>query len=261
MRNPGLIHRFSSALDRSIEESQRNSIATFNDLSPQVLQEVRTVLRRGGPLAACEYLRFFVEIQNNGDAEAFCEEVVEGNAEAATWRTADCLLGVAETGHEGIGLSVSDYVAHLKDAPGELWFRSRRTACAQDEFPLPSVGPGAVVRNMRYWTPAGMANMAPPLRLVEIDPRGRTIERIQEVCVDTEIRRWMATLAAWWARHYLLSHSRDASVDGIVSSYPKSVAPSSDGVIAMEALIKEARLGDSRWPREAGFIGPNAWYR
>ena len=75
------------------------------------------------------------------------------------------------------------------------------------------------------------------------------------------IRRWMATCAAWWARDYLTAEGPRATVEGIVAAYPEPVTPSADGLIALAALVREARSGDPRWPGQVGFIGPDDWYR
>jgi hypothetical protein len=50
-------------------------------------------------------------------------------------------------------------------------------------------------------------------------------------------------------------------VEGIIGAYPSPVTPSADGLVALRALVREARSADPRWPRQVGYIGPDDWYR
>jgi len=216
------------------------------------------VLKRGGPLPAVEYLGFFVAEQDSGDVMDFCEEVVKGGSDAATWRISDCLVGVVEERRAGIGLTIERYIAALDGVAGERWFRLR-----QDDVPLwdrlPDVGPGTLIRGMRYWTPFDVPNRDAPIRRLRLD--ALEVDRVPDGDIDVAIRRWMATCAAWWARDYLLGEGPRATVAGIVAAYPEPVTPSADGLIALAALVREARSGDPRWLGQVGFIGPDDWYR
>lgn len=260
-RAPGAIHRFAELIERPIQESDRSSIATFNDLPPQMLQEARLVRKQGGRFPACEYLRFFVDKQDGGDAESFCEEVLEDGADAATWRIEDCLIGVVEQQREGLGLTVDGYIAGFDGVEGERWFRDCFLGGRPDEIPISSVGPGVLIRAVHYWTPLAIPKRKPSLRVCVIDPKYCIVERIPDSEIAVAIRRWMATLAAWWTRDYLMADAPRATVEGILGAYPVPVTPSADGLVALRALVQEARSGDPRWPGQVGYIGPDAWYR
>lgn len=101
-----------------------------------------------------------------------------------------------------------------------------------------------------------------PLRYSVIDPRYEIVELVSDERLDVEIRRWMASTAAWWANKYLTAEGPRSTLEGIVTTaYPGAVEPSADGLIAIRALVLEARSGDPRWPSQVGFIGPDEWYR
>jgi hypothetical protein len=261
MKRSGVPRRFAEFVEREVRESERNSVPTLNDLPPWMVEEAKLVWRRGRLIPALDYLHFFVDGQDTADVMAFCEEVIAGGAEAATWRIADCLVGVAEKAREAITYTIENYLATLNGVAGERWFRSRRKDECLQVFSPAGTGPGTLIRAMRYWTPFEVPNIDAPIRRLAIDPALGSVERVPDGEMDIEIRRWMASAAAWWARDYLGAEAPHATVEGIVAAYTEPAVPSADGLVALRALVREARLGDPRWPGQAGFIGPDGWYR
>jgi len=257
----GSIRKFAWAIERNVQETERGSIPTFNDLSPEMVAEVRAVRKVGGPMAASSYLLFFVREQSDGDADSFCEEVIDGGADVASWRTGDRLVGVAEWDRVALRLSVVEYISILEGIAGDRWYRSRLTSHSKEEIPVSDMGPGMLIRGMRYWTKLDVPKPSNLIRIVAIGSMHEVVERVPDADIDAAIRRWMASTAAWWTEKYLLSEGPRATVDGILAAYPEPVTPSVDGMIALRALVQEARSGDSRWPGQVGFIGPDDWYR
>ncbi|HEX4417469.1 MAG TPA: hypothetical protein VH165_06190 [Kofleriaceae bacterium] len=255
------LRRLAEYLDRPVHEAERGSIATFNDLPPTMVEEVKAIRSRGGRLPACDYLAFFVATHDGCDVEDFCEEVLEGGAEVATWHIRDCLVGVAERHREGISLTVERYLAILDPMPGERWYRVDALHPHDDKFPVPGTGPGTLMRDTHYWTSIDMEKPYPPIHRLIISPERLTVSRIPAENIDVEIRRWMASVAAWWASEYLLAEGDRATAEGVLAAYQERVEPSADGLIAIRALVREARLGHPRWPGQSGYIGPDDWYR
>jgi len=257
----GLIRKFAGAIERNVQETERGSIPTFNDLSSEMVAEARGVHRAGGRLAACSYLLFFVREQSDGDAESFCEEVIERGADASTWNIRDCLVSVVETDREGVTLSVDRYISALDGIEGERWFFARPLDVSNRGILMAGPGPGVLVRSVRYWTRLNAPTATDVhVRRIALD-HDCSVERIPDGQIDGAIRRWIASTAAWWTREYLLTEGQHAAVEGIIAAYPEPITPSVDGMIALRALVQEARSGDSRWPGQVGFIGPDDWYR
>jgi len=74
------------------------------------------------------------------------------------------------------------------------------------------VGPGCCIPPCALLDPAYDFRGMPRVRECVIDPRYGVTQRISEAVFDVEIRRWMATLAAWWTRDYLLAEAPRATV-------------------------------------------------
>ena len=253
--------RVSDALGRQVDETERASVGTFNELSVAMVAEARHIRNTRGRLDTCEYLSFFVGAQHEGDAEAFCEDVIENGQAAATWRIADLLCGGHELRREGIRWTTSEYRSSFEGLTGERWFRTISAIEKYDRIPPADTGPGVVYRGTRYWTQRQHAPGPVPLRYTVIDSTYEVIERVSEEQLDIQIRRWMTSTAAWWANKYLTSEGPRATLEGVITAYPGAVEPSADGLVAIRALVREAKSGDPRWPGQVGFIGPDEWYR
>jgi hypothetical protein len=39
------------------------------------------------------------------------------------------------------------------------------------------------------------------------------------------------------------------------------IEPSADAFIAIDALVRESQMNDANFPNNAGFLGPDEWYR
>ena len=255
------IRRFADVLGRAVSETERGSIPTFNDMPPSGVEEARLVRLRGGRISARDYLRFFVKTQREHDADSFCEDVLEGGADAKTWRIEDCVVGVVEARCEGISLTVEQYVSALDGIQGERWFRTERTDLSAGSIPMSQAGPGTLIREMHYWSTLSMPNPAASIQRLAIDPSCTAVRKVPDGSLELTIRRWMSSVAAWWSSKYLLTNAMDANVEGVLAAYPEQVTPSLDGLVAIRALVREARSGDPRWPSQVGFIGPDEWYR
>jgi hypothetical protein len=258
---PPTISRVSSALGREVLESERGMIKTFNDLTPDMLAKAREIRRTRGRLDTSDYLRFFVATHSDSDAEAFCEEVIENGEDASTWKFADCLCGGYEFEHKIVTQTVTQYRRSFDGLEGERWFTTRAITTGGGGIPIAETGPGLIFRDTRYHTQFAKPHGDVALRYVAISPKYETVERIEENDLDVEIRRWMASTAAWWANKYLLAEGARSTVEGVIAAYPEPITPSPDGMIAVQALVQEVRSGDPRWPGQVGFIGPDSWYR
>jgi hypothetical protein len=254
------ISRVAEYITRAVTESERGFVATFNDIGADMLEELRSIRRRAGRIPTCDYLGFFVATRGDGDAESFCEEVVEGGAAASTWRIADRLIGGHEHQREGVSLTVDHYLDGMEGIQGERWHQLAPNSYAGNDIGTPDLGPGVLIRDTRYWTSIRIPNQRPWVQGLILPAKDQLLH-IANDQIDVAVRRWMATTAAWWTKEYLMAQGPRATVEGVIAAYPEPVTPSADGLVAIRALVREAQAGDPRWPSHVGFIGPDEWYR
>lgn len=233
-------------LGHSLPADARGTIPSLNDLPPELLAEAKALADHAWPLAV-RYLRFYVV--RSDKAPDFCEEVLAGGADPATWGTRDLLCGLEAEMAELLSYSVSEVIERLRALPGERWFRM-----AVPSGPATWDGtlglPGVLVRAARYWWSAeGFTS------LTVYSP----LEQIADADLPVAIRRWMALRMTWWAREYLAQGA--PTFGGLVAAVAggADVAPTNDARIAIAALLRELQTpGDGR---PLGFRGPDEWYR
>ena len=159
--------RVAEALGRQVDESERAVAATFNDLPAAMLAEARKIRSTPGRLDTCDYLSFFVATRREGDAEMFCEDVIGNGQDAAAWGLADLLCGGAgghELRREGIVWTAAEYRSSFQGLTGKRWFRTRSIIDRDGGIPLSENGPGALLRDTRYWTQLEKSHGAVPVR-------------------------------------------------------------------------------------------------
>jgi hypothetical protein len=256
-----LVRRLAEFVDREIHISEWHSIPTLNHMPPNLLEEARTVWKRGRLIPTLRYLQFFVDNERRGDFMTFAEDVVAGGKDVATWGTANCFVGVVEHERSDITLTIDEYIATLDGVAGERWFRLRETGGDSRDFPALTAGPGTRLQGMRYWMRSDDVPSPPSIRRIRMWWSSLEAKRIPDGELDVAIRRWMAASAACCTRDYLRIEAQGATVEGVLAALRTPVAPSIDGVVALRALVQEARSGDPRWPGQVGYIGPDAWYR
>ena len=156
--------RVAEALGREVHDSERGMIESFNDLPAAMVAEARQIRSTRGRYDTCDYLNFFVATHRQGDAETFCEDVVENGQDAAAWGIADLLCGGYELRREGITWTVAEYRAAFQGLTGERWFRTRSIIDRDGGIRLAENGPGALLRDTRYWTQLEKSHGAVPVR-------------------------------------------------------------------------------------------------
>jgi hypothetical protein len=239
--------QLEALLGRKLPVEARASVPTLNDLPAALLEEARALARRSRP-AAVLFLQYHVV--RSVEAPDFCEEVLLGTADAATWGTRDVIC-VSDAGSTALlSFCVPDAMEALRPIEGDRWYRLAPPA-APSYFGVPGA-PGVLVRAARYWweRPAG----------VESAVLSGPIERLSDADVPIAMRRWLASRIAWTAGDYL---GRGApSVNDLLAALGGSPADASpDALIATEALVRESRLPDEQPTLALGFRGPDDWYR
>lgn len=233
-------------LGRVLSPEARHSVPTLNDIGPEMLAEVKQLARKS-PAAAVRYLQFHVARAT--EAPDFCDDVLLGDANPATWGTKDvvCFRNADPTAL--LKLTVADVMASLGAIDGERWVRLPATG--QSPHSGAPGAPGVLVRGARYWwtAPSGTSSA------IVSGP----IERIGERDLPVAVRRWLASRFAWAARDYL--SAPNPSIEGVVASLggvPNDLSP--DARAAIEGLIRESKLPTDDSPAARGFRGPEEWY-
>jgi hypothetical protein len=219
------ISDFQQAMSRRVTEDQRGNAATLYDLDAATLEEARQVDRSGGARAAVGYLRFHVANCEREHALLFLEDVLRGGQDSATWETEDRLVGLVDR-DESVTLDVARAIRELAAFSGERWFRIGFTPSDSTKIPIDRIGPGIRYRNMKYWSRIDLAGCSKMIDATRIS--GLPFVPIEDDQIAIEMRRWIASCAAWWARSYLASE-RSPTAAGIVSNYARPVMPSADG--------------------------------
>jgi hypothetical protein len=232
----GMLHIYrrelESLLERRIDPAEAGSIPTLNDLNGRPLEEARALARPYRPHAV-HYLRFFVAICSEYNAAAFCEEVLRGEADVASWGTYDVLV-IASDDDLAVA-STERLVARLHEAQGERWWCKRPTEDVvrwntADTYLLP----GVLIRDARYWvrgpsgTDAALMRREHRAYLVPIDD------------LSIALRRWLAVRITRKAHDYL-ERTSTPTVSGILEALGKpDCTPTPDAELALRAVTRHA---------------------
>ena len=220
-------------LGRRLLESEIGAVDTLNDLSSEQLATARR-LARAHRAAATDYLERVVRRCDFGDAAPFVNDVLLGDAEAATWGVADVLHCPRYTLCEVLAQPASIVLGSLDAIEGERWWRRRpRLASWWAEFP----SPGVVVRGTRYWQRHEM----PWQYDIVLDASDRSdLEPVRDPAI--ELRRSTASRAVWAVRLAPIP----ADVDALARALGVPVgaaALSRDGHLALAGLLAELERG------------------
>ncbi|MBX3155261.1 MAG: hypothetical protein KF773_04620 [Deltaproteobacteria bacterium] len=230
---------YRAIVGRELEESERGSIETVNDVTEEVLGVMRAMWKLDRN-ATVSFVYFIVEAIGLGDATSFVEDVVVGGRDAATWRVADWVVSPryamppAEV--------TTPFFDSFEGIEGERWYR----VTADDDRGVV----GVLRRNAKYARPA------------RLDYRSvRACEYVDPSRVLIAHRRWLARRLGGWARADVLAPG--ATIDSVLAKVPGLVDVANvtdDARIAAAALIREAALDAPTFVRDRGFLGPDGWY-
>jgi hypothetical protein len=252
-----------SIVKRDVSHSERRSIPTFNDLPDWMVEEARAIARVSRSSAA-RYLVFFVAARDAASVEDFTEDVLFKGQDAKTWNIRDCICCpmelVCTTPSEIPSALEIRYLEMLANEEGERWFRIKPKP-TDHLWSWSSGAVGVLKRNLPYWQ-----QRRPISDLVGNYPVAvEDLEPIPPGHLDSSVRRWIARRLAWSAHAYLQQHRSTVTSDDLIAAVPEVdlARVTSDARIAAGALAREAHaFGDSpSFPQQAGFLGPEAWYR
>lgn len=247
----GVIHRL---ITRDIPATERGSIQTFNDLPGWMVEEARA-LARESVLSAIRYLKFYIPDQHFIRHDDFITDVLRGGGDAASWGIRDHICFPDERTRT-TALEI-DYLNALSSIPGEKWFRI--VPLPNDRHSSSSSGAvGVLRRDVRYWqTISGDVGDYPV--------RPGDFEMVAPNKLSSTIRRWIAHRLAWWTKDYLEQARSDVTGSDIIAAVPdvnlERVTP--DARVSADALAKELLVyrASPDFPRRAGFLGLDEWYR
>ncbi len=252
-----------SIVKRTVSPSERRSIPTLNDLPGWMVEEARSIARLSR-MSAARYLMFFVAVRDAANAEDFIEDVLFQGQDVKTWNIRDCLCHprglICTTPSEIPSALEIRYLEMLANEEGERWFRIKPKPTDHRSSWL-SGAVGVLKRNLRYW----QQQRPLPDLLGNYPVTPEDIEQVPPGRLDSSVRRWIARRLAWSARAYLEQHRAAVAGDDLIAAVPgvdlSRVTP--DARIAAAALAREAQaFGDSPgFPQQAGFLGPEEWYR
>jgi hypothetical protein len=245
------IRKLEEELGRNLLLAQHHSVATLNDITDTMLDE----LRRTSPETVTTYLKFHLREDNEGAFEDFVRDVVRGGMDPRTWGFRDVVALVGEDVRGGaLTMSAAQVQALLSCVDGERWVRYsvqdvRRARGGDSGWGAP----GVLVRHAPYWWEPSDARVSKYLGAEGID-------RFTDHEFVITFRRWQASRASWWAKF------KDVN---IATASPRQIAEaigvdmhsvSVDGEIALAALIREAQLPFDTDRQARGFIGPDEWF-
>jgi hypothetical protein len=239
---------------RDIAESERGAVATLNDLPAWMVDEVLAIARES-IVSAVRYLRFYVPREHASHVPDFVEDVGLKGQDAPTWRIRDCIY-VPNEHTERTAIEVR-YLEMFDGVNGERWSRvSPHPADHRSDSIVGMVG--TVMRDTRYW------EKSPPGLVRYFFTRPDRIERVSPDRLESSLRRWIAHRLAWWTK-VDLQQAAAITGDELIMAVPgvDLGRVTSDAKIAAAALAREAQaFGDSpSFPQQAGFLGPEEWYR
>lgn len=244
-------------MGRSVNEAERASVPTLNDVDGELLATLRAWPRPRAFMWGPRCLRFFVHRSEGADLVGFIEAVHDGSVEPAHWERGDMffsLLGGPYL-HEIYTIGVSDVISDLAGIAGSRYYRRSSAGSLGVLFP-----------DFRYWM---NPNASAPHT-----GRGRAgvLEHLGEAELPIALRRWQAARISWYAgpTYWAAGNPTVESLTHQITHFfpygrPKENAGvpnlSVDAVIAMRALIAEFNLKSPEFEERAGTLGPDEWYR
>lgn len=245
-----MITRIEQQLGRTLELSQRFRVATLNDLTPDMVAE----LRRLSPECVNAYLRFHLRAGSEGAFEDFTRDVVRGGADAGTWGVRD-VVAVSQDAERGepLTLRADALRAALGALDGDVVRLSVSNAREVNRRGYEATwgALGVLVRGAPYtWArPGMMVLLGPP-----------ATDAVSEAGFVVSFRRWIASRVAWAVKStgLALATATPAQVAAAAGVAIDQVSP--DGAAALAALIREAALPFHPDQHVRGYVGPDAWF-
>jgi hypothetical protein len=221
------------------------SVATLNDLSPEQVEEARSLLSMG-PAKAAVYLQNLVVKCHLDDAADFIDDVLRGSADARTWGRKDWLCAPKLSAGQLISQSLADTLRPLDGIEGERWMREV-PGFVDWRVSYHSGAPAVLVRGRPYWcpTPDGITCLT----------LNKYVSIEEVTALPLAMRRWIALRVAQEFRARALPATRQAI--GVALGVAGQL--SRDGEIAVDALLREQTLEQAA-DGTPGFRGPDEWF-
>lgn len=246
-----MISRIEKFLGRDLDPALQSSVPTLNEIPADMLDD----LRRLPEHMVGTYLKFHLK----GDEhpfEDFINEVVRGGREPATWGCKDVLAVVDEVHRNAPTMSVDQIRASLGHIEGERWamLSVGDPRHANRNQHAPALGePGVLVRQVPYWKRRygkGISSVA----------ASASIQRLSEAELVVAFRRWIARRVAWWMSRKPIDLAKATPQQIAEAIDVRMDKVSTDGEIALAALIREAQQPFDPERHVRGYTGPDAWY-
>ncbi len=188
-----MLTRLESQLGRPLDDSQRFAVATLNDVTSEMLGE----LRRIGSECVRTYLAFHLRQGSETAFEDFTRDVIHGGAEPRTWGFRDVLALLPIPSKRELTTTVETVKAALAPIEGERWRRFSIGGATEanrraSDFALGA--PGVLVRSAPYWWAADHPAVTTCYAATPMDALGDDDFAIA-------LRRWIALRTSWWALH------------------------------------------------------------
>jgi hypothetical protein len=248
-----MITRLETQLGRALDRERHHAVATLNDVTPDMLED----LRRIGPELVNTYLKYHLAEGSEPAFEDFTRDVIRDGKDPEGWGFRDVLAILKEkTKGAALAMTVEGTRAALAAIEGERWLRLSLDGASEANRRAADSGrgaPGVLVRGAPYWWAARHLEVSSYFVSTPMDP-------ISDAGFAVALRRWIALRAAWWAMHARvdLATSTPAQVGAAIGVAPDSV--SVDGAIALTALLREARLAFDPATQLRGYVAPDAWF-
>lgn len=247
-----MISKIEQELGRKLDASRRWTVPTLNEVSLDMLDD----LRRLSPTCINFYLMYHLKRGSESLFEDFVRDVVKGGADPKTWGYCDSLVLVIDGAGKPLTMSADGTRELLSTIAGARWScLSVENAVEVNRAPAqPSLGaPGVLLEHAPYWwkTP----NREVQRHLVSSQ---ESIAEVSDRAFPIAFRRWIARRVTWWARHVDLASATAEQVVAATGTEPALV--SADGAIALAALLREAAQPFDPVTQVRGYIGPDEWY-
>jgi len=246
------------ALHRQLSSDDHHSIATLNDVTQDMLADLRLLTTRSQIDA---YLAFYIVRYRSGDGDKFMREVVAGGADPRAWGRRNVFVHLEEPDERFcLHLDWASMEARFAEAGGTRWWQARPVPASDVNQALHWSGWGAVgvrIDDVPYWWRHPKATMDSDCA----DDTGALVEHLDDASARLALRRWIALRLSWWARRYL-EEAGTAVVDNGLLAAVGGVRQelTTDAAVAIRALVKEATLPYDPERDVRGFMGPDTWY-
>lgn len=242
-------------LGRALDFAQAHRVPTLNDITPTMLDD----LRRLSPLCVNAYLRFHLREGSEHVFDEFTRDVIRGHMDSKTWGYRDVLVLVPEDDRgQALTMSVEQLRAIFAGIEGKRWacFAVKNPHQVKHGAGASAWGaPGVLVHHVPYF-------WASPRKeaVVHVTSPLWEINDIPETGLVVAFRRWIALRVSWWAkfRSIELSSATPGQVAEAIGVDFDRV--SADGLVALTALIREARGPFDPDKDVRGYTGPDEWF-